>query len=727
MSSLISSFSDANIGLLQPIQDAYDLWYQQGIHFYDYGQHQQSTQPGDAQHPIEPNQPQEHYNSYDRPASNMLQNHIPPSTAQPSRDQPQKAPQNRKMHVFMKDMDGKSDRNHDMVFRHRPGACTQCKQVKMKCDFAPGEQACQRCKSKGYHCIVEAPKPKKDAVIERLLKQLHNPYLATPHSIEEYVKSISPSDANNSDVVTWLDCLESSIQIDKGNSKKTSIYSAPGLLLHDQLIFACSKVQQHKEMSTLLSKNSHGPVQFRPEYEAQEITPRPGMLTIKFTCADFRPGSLMGLSSPEILVLGIVTLADAEQLFDIFYTYIHPFIPILDPVLLTPKSTLAWCPVLFMVICTIASRYHPQKSSIYQIAMHFAKHSAANGLILDEMKSIELCQAYILMSIYTAPEKSWDRDQTWLYMGLAISPHLAGLSSLGLRVINTSWKALDDEGGYNYPSFRGVDVTMRYDGEIENFKEEWKRKFKAEGVHRGAMFRRTELHFYIAYFKLVMFSFGFHQVFHAGIEAWYDYFFTKCFEHAKSVITCMDEDLVPSGFMRYAPDRQFMSVAFAVVFLIKLLRPEFSSLLDQDDKDESIKLIEILIDKLSSLDVSVDDKHTPKVYARFLATILRKYQHDGQEKVFGGARAVLPGNTGISSGGAGEPDKESSDNCQKLYVAQGDAYADFGYWPEATHAMSNWPCNLEVMQLFCIPWMGAIIVMERVGQRASLGTSRMRC
>ncbi len=24
-----------------------------------------------------------------------------------------------------------------------------------------------------------------------------------------------------------------------------------------------------------------------------------------------------------------------------------------------------------------------------------------------------------------------------------------------------------------------------------------------------------------------MFSFGFHQVFHAGIEAWYDYFFTK--------------------------------------------------------------------------------------------------------------------------------------------------------------------------------------------------------
>ncbi len=32
---------------------------------------------------------------------------------------------------------------------------------------------------------------------------------------------------------------------------------------------------------------------------------------------------------------------------------------------------------------------------------------------------------------------------------------------------------------------------------------------------------------YVAYFRLVIFSFGFRQVFRAGIEAWYDYFFTK--------------------------------------------------------------------------------------------------------------------------------------------------------------------------------------------------------
>ncbi len=32
----------------------------------------------------------------------------------------------------------------------------------------------------------------------------------------------------------------------------------------------------------------------------------------------------------------------------------------------------------------------------------------------------------------------------------------------------------------------------------------------------------------------------------------------------------MNEDLVPSGFMRYAPDRHFMCAAFAAVFLFKV-------------------------------------------------------------------------------------------------------------------------------------------------------------
>jgi hypothetical protein len=51
--------------------------------------------------------------------------------------------------------------------------------------------------------------------------------------------------------------------------------------------------------------------------------------------------------------------------------------------------------------------------------MHFAKHSAASALT-DGWKSVELCQAYILMSIFAVPARRWEEDRSWLYTGLAI-------------------------------------------------------------------------------------------------------------------------------------------------------------------------------------------------------------------------------------------------------------------------------------------------------------------
>ena len=51
--------------------------------------------------------------------------------------------------------------------------------------------------------------------------------------------------------------------------------------------------------------------------------------------------------------------------------------------------------------------------------MHFAKHAASTALI-DGWKSVELCQAYILMAVYAVPARRWEEDRSWLYTGLAI-------------------------------------------------------------------------------------------------------------------------------------------------------------------------------------------------------------------------------------------------------------------------------------------------------------------
>ena len=76
-------------------------------------------------------------------------------------------------------------------------------------------------------------------------------------------------------------------------------------------------------------------------------------------------------------------------------------------------------PPFFFTVCAISSRYYREKSEIYAIAMHFAKHAASTALI-DGWKSVELCQAYILMGVYAVPARRWEEDRSWLYIGLAI-------------------------------------------------------------------------------------------------------------------------------------------------------------------------------------------------------------------------------------------------------------------------------------------------------------------
>jgi len=126
-----------------------------------------------------------------------------------------------------------------------------------------------------------------------------------------------------------------------------------------------------------------------------------------------------------------------------------------------------------------------------------------------------------------------------------------------------------------------------------------------------------------------MFSFGFQQAYQRGFESEDGVFFTTCLDAAKSVIENMIDGLAPSGYMRYAPDGHFIFASFASAFLLKLLRPEFSSFLVKHQETEIFDLIGRLIQTLSSPKIAIDDRHTPKLYARFLAGLLSRHRGDG--------------------------------------------------------------------------------------------------
>lgn len=72
-----------------------------------------------------------------------------------------------------------------------------------------------------------------------------------------------------------------------------------------------------------------------------------------------------------------------------------------------------------------------------------------------------------------------------------------------------------------------------------------------------------------------------------------------------------------------------MFATFASAFLLKLLRPEFSKLLSKEEETKVLDLIRELINTIGNPKIAIDDRHTPKLYARFLISLLSKYRRDG--------------------------------------------------------------------------------------------------
>jgi hypothetical protein len=66
-----------------------------------------------------------------------------------------------------------------------------------------------------------------------------------------------------------------------------------------------------------------------------------------------------------------------------------------------------------------------------------------------------------------------------------------------------------------------------------------------------------------------------------------------------------------------------------ILTILQLLRPEFSTLMTKELETEIFELIGRLIQTFSSPDIAIDDRHTPKLYARFLAGLLSRNRKDG--------------------------------------------------------------------------------------------------
>ncbi|KAH9018312.1 hypothetical protein EDB84DRAFT_1566471 [Lactarius hengduanensis] len=373
----------------------------------------------------------------------------------------------------------------------------------------------------------------------------------------------------------------------------------------------------------------------------------------------------------------LVTPEDVEKLFDIFYTRINPFISLLDPKLHTPVLTFSRCPFLF-TFAPSPSRYS-DKPEVYPIAMHFAKSAAANALV-DWPGNLSNCVKRLAIRVATdlnlhlLPQKKptteqqelemLNRTRVWIICfnldkstamqfgkpstlkedyimrhslewykasnhNHPYDVHIIAYSSL-FRIINQFhqkvFSDLDVPNGLN----RSIDfreVTLEYDQLLHNCREEWAERFARDSdpSDPACEFRAKLLPLYV----IVMFSFGFQEAFLRGFQAGDEVFFTRSLECAKTVVTVLVDSLVPTGYIRFAPDGYFVFAAFASAFMLKLLRPECSRFITPGLETEIYQVIERLINTIGSPQIAIDERHTPMLYSRFLASLLAKHRRDG--------------------------------------------------------------------------------------------------
>ncbi|KAI0958055.1 hypothetical protein AcW1_006243 [Taiwanofungus camphoratus] len=96
------------------------------------------------------------------------------------------------------------------------------------------------------------------------------------------------------------------------------------------------------------------------------------------------------------------------------------------------------------------------------------------------------------------------------------------------------------------------------------------------------------------------------------------HFFARCHTSAVNCATVIRNDLGPLGYLKYAPDSQYVQGSYSVLSLLKLLRPEFKTFLDHEQK--TVALVKDVANVFES--VAVGPLHTPALYSCFLRALI---------------------------------------------------------------------------------------------------------
>ncbi|KZT69156.1 hypothetical protein DAEQUDRAFT_727049 [Daedalea quercina L-15889] len=634
--------------------------------------------------------------------------------------------------------------------KRAPGACVQCKTLKIRCEFIPEEATCVRCRAIGTECVSRGRKKRKPALTQEELQQRSK---SQDLQIQSLLLRLDETKARSK----VLDCLvqaqAEAASLGRGADDDTSTNAS-----------RC----RHATFSGLMSSSSS-------LFEA----PSDPRLMGQHNYVNCYAASFANSNQPSILQSGLLGPRDIAALFGIYFDKIHPSFALLDPAIHTPQYLMEKSPLLFTMILAIATRHWQHRPKLHGLAMTYACQAVTQAFI-DHCHSIETCQAYILLTMFPVPFQRWFENRSWLLIGASIrvAHHLrldfppplelpererlnrirtwfyimtadtsnciqrgktpakarndyvsqvfdvwyrCSPSNLSFDIYVTAYldvmkltsKLLDSirPDKSNPDLWKEPDVlalVREYDRRVANRSSHWQQRLREQKIKMAwseRSKRDIRLNLLFSVQRLIVLGAGVYWSLKKGTTLSVD-LFDSCVAISRTILRAHVEQLWPSGHLRYAIEPQYLFVTYAAAFLLKLLDPRFSTLVESTLRDAIVKDVYSLIRVWSSADVALDKQHAPFIYSRFLSSLLDHYL-EGTHHDLDQLPQALPSLSWMRAPRSASPlcydadpvvyqsafDADPTDFLEASHGA--DAFAFQNFVTNVSTAQSGWPASTE--------------------------------
>ncbi|KAF8808982.1 hypothetical protein BYT27DRAFT_7188072 [Phlegmacium glaucopus] len=221
-------------------------------------------------------------------------------------------------------------------------------------------------------------------------------------------------------------------------------------------------------------------------------------------------------------------------------------------------------------------------------------------------------------------------------------------------------------------------VIKSFETQILTWRQQWiEQRIWDDQPAATASYKRMISHFYFNYAMLVLNSFGLQNAMErAPLDI--GHFFARVHSSAYACATIVRDQLGPTGFMKYSPDSHFVQTSYAILSLLKLIRPEFQAFLESERS--ILSLVKEVADVLDN--IAANPLHTPALYSGFLRALIS-------------AKWDVPSANGTSNGDGDEKPQPPPVDGEQGDDIQGDTHtpSSYGQQQQSYGADTSFPLN----------------------------------